>query len=150
VFKQLDDTDRKIIALLQKDARMSNAEISRHVNISRVAVGERIQQLVKTKVIQEFTAIVNAEAMGFPVAAFFEIEVLPAKIVGAARELTEQPEVIVVYQMTGPSSLHVHANFKDPQHLGTFVQKHITTLPGVQKLTTYLLMQRFKSVLNIR
>jgi len=150
VVKHLDDTDRKIIAFLQKDARMSSAEIGRQLNMSRVAIGERVQRLIDRNVIQEFTAVISAEALGYLMPAFFEIEVLPAKMISTAQMLAERPEVTVVYQMTGPNSLHVHANFRDPQHLSAFVQKHINTLPGIQKLTTYLLIQRFKSVLNIR
>ena len=150
LFKDLHSSDRKIIELLQQNARMSNAEIARRVHMSRAAVGDRIQHLVKTKVIQEFSAVISAEALGYLVPAFFEIEVLPGKIISTAKKLAERPEVSIVYQMTGPTSLHVHAHLKDPQHLAVFMQENIFTLPGVQKATSYLLLQRFKSVLNVR
>jgi DNA-binding Lrp family transcriptional regulator len=150
MFKDLDEVDRKIIDLLQQNSRMSNAEIARRVHLSRVAVRERIQQLSDSQVIQEFGVVINANALGYNVSAFFDIEVLPDKLINAAKELAKQQEVVVVYQMTGPSSLHVHAFLKDSQHMAVFMKENIFSIPGVQKVNSNLLLQRFKSVLNIR
>jgi len=150
LYADLDDVDCKIIELLQKNARMSNAEIARQVHMTRVAVRDRIKHLVESKVIQEFSVVINAKALGYTVPAFFEIEVLPDKIISTAQELAKRPEVTVVYQMTGPTSLHVHAYLKDPQHLATFMRDNVFSIPGVQKVTNYLLLQQFKSVLTIR
>lgn len=150
MLTDLDEIDSKIIELLQENARMSNAEIARQVHLSRVAVRDRIARLVDSKVIQEFSIVINSRALGYTVPAFFEIEVLPDKIISVAKELTTHPEVTVVYQMTGPTSLHVHAYLKDPEHLASFMRDNVFSISGVQKVTCNLLLQKFKSVLTIR
>ncbi|WP_206810072.1 Lrp/AsnC family transcriptional regulator [Paradesulfitobacterium ferrireducens] len=116
-IKELDDIDRGIIKLLLENSRVSNAEIARKVNLSRVAVRDRIQSLTERGIIEQFTVILDAAALGRPLAAFFDIEVQPEKLDAVAQELTKQDHVIIVYHMTGPTSLHVHAYLRDSRHL---------------------------------
>lgn len=150
MLEELDPIDQKIIGLLLENSRMSNAEIARQVHLSRVAVRERIQNLVQKGIIQEFTVVLNAASLGYNVAAFFDIEVQPEKMEQVAQELAKQEQVTIVYHMTGPTSLHVHAYLKDSRHLAAFMHEHIYSIPGVQKVSSYLLLRRFKSVLSIR
>jgi len=150
MLEELEPIDREIVKLLLKNCRISNAEIARRVHLSRVAVRERIQNLVQKGIIQEFTVILNASALGYNIAAFFEIEVQPDKLEVVAQELARQEQVNIVYHMTGPSSLHVHAYLKDSDHLATFMRDHIYSIPGVQRVNSCLLLRRFKSVLSIR
>jgi Lrp/AsnC family leucine-responsive transcriptional regulator len=147
---QLDKIDRKIIELLTQDARMSMAEIARKVHLSRVAVRERVNRLVDKGVIQEFTTVVDSAALGYSIHAFFEIEVIPTQLEQVAKELAKREQVTVVYQMTGSTTLHVHAFLKDTRDLATFLKEHIYSIPGVVNVSTNLLLQGFKSVLSFR
>lgn len=149
-IKELDDIDRGIIKLLLENSRVSNAEIARKVNLSRVAVRDRIQSLTERGIIEQFTVILDAAALGRPLAAFFDIEVQPEKLDAVAQELTKQDHVIIVYHMTGPTSLHVHAYLRDSRHLADFLHENIYSIPGVLKVTSYLLLNRYKSILSIR
>lgn len=146
----LDKVDQAILRALKEDARMSMAEIGRRVHMSRVAVRERIKRLVEEGIIQEFTIVIDGKALGYDVHAFFEIEVVPNQLEAAARILAKIEEVTVVYQMTGLSSLHVHAFLSDAEALAVFLREHIYSIPGVVKVSSDLLLQRFKSVLSIR
>lgn len=149
-IKELDEIDREILNLLIDNSRIPNAEIARKVNLSRVAVRDRIQSLIQRGIIQQFTVILDAEALGRPLAAFFDIEVQPEMLEQVAEELMKQEDVIIVYHMTGPTSLHVHACLRDSQHLSEFMKKNIYSIPGVLKVTSYLLLNRYKSVLSMR
>lgn len=149
-MEKLDPVDRKIVELLVENARLPIAEIARQVHLSRVAVRERLNRLVEKKVIQEFTAVVDSNALGYSIAAFFEIEVQPERLEAVAKELARREQVTIVYQMTGPTTLHVHAYLKDSKELAVFLREHIYNIPGVVKVSTHLLLQRFKSVLSIR
>jgi DNA-binding Lrp family transcriptional regulator len=57
----MDHTDKKIIALLQKDSRLSNKDIGERVHLSGQAVGNRISQLIERNVIKNFTISLNYE-----------------------------------------------------------------------------------------
>jgi len=149
-IKELDEIDKEILHLLIDNSRISNAEIARKINLSRVAVRDRIQSLSQRGVIQQFTVILDSEALGCPLAAFFDIEVQPEMLDQVAEELTKQDNVIIVYHMTGPTSLHVHACLQDSQHLSEFMKEKIYSIPGVLKVSSYLLLNRYKSDLYMR
>jgi DNA-binding Lrp family transcriptional regulator len=146
----LDDTDRKIVELLQGNARMSVAEIARNIGLSRVAAHERFNRLVDAGVIEDFVAIVNSAALGYTVSAFLEIEIAPNRLVPICEALASIPEVTIVYQMTGPTSLHVHAYARDSDDLSNFLRDSVYPIEGVIKVTTSLLLKRFKSFLALR
>ena len=147
---ELDWVDKEILTVLRQDARMSMAEIGRRVHMSRVAVRQRINRLIEEGVIEDFTTVVNAKALGYDVHAFFEVEVVPNQLEAAARTLTQIEQVTVVYQMTGLGALHVHAFLKDTQALAVFLRDHIYNIPGVVKVSSDLLLRGFKSILTIR
>src|SRR5437667_10154611 len=69
----LDDRDRRILTLVQRDAKLPQAEIARRVGLSAAAVNERLKKLEGAGVIRRFTALVNAEALGVPITAFVEV-----------------------------------------------------------------------------
>ncbi len=150
MFEQLDSIDQKIIEMLLEDCRVSNAEISRHVHLSRVAVKDRIRRLMQRGIIDEFTIILRGNSLGYNVNAFFEIEVKPDKLEQVAQKLAELDVVTVVYHMSGPTSLHVHAFLKDTNHLANFMHENIYSIPGVLKVSSQLLLKRYKSFLSIR
>lgn len=150
MLEKLDPINRKIIEMLLENCRISSAEISRHVHLSRVAVNDRIRRLVQKGIIDEFTIVLKGNSLGYNVNAFFEIEVQPDKLEQVAQKLAELDIVTVVYQMSGPTSLHVHAFLEDTNHLADFIHNNIYSIPGVLKVSSQLLLKRYKSFLSIR
>jgi Lrp/AsnC family transcriptional regulator, leucine-responsive regulatory protein len=57
ILLKIDDTDRKILELLTQDGRMSYAEIGKELNLSRVSVRERVNQMRKAGVIEKFSVV---------------------------------------------------------------------------------------------
>src|SRR5579872_1454560 len=98
----LDAIDRKILALLQEDARTANAEIARQVGLVPSAVLERIRRLEKQGVIESYSARINPKALGLGLMAY--ISVKAQERVGAletARQLSKLPEVLEVHGVAG-------------------------------------------------
>jgi len=149
-MSQLDDIDMKIISLLEKNARIPVAQIARTIGLSRVATSERLNRLIESKVIQEFVAIIDSRSIGFDINVFLDIEIIPHLLIPISEKLTAMPQVTIVYQMTGPTSLHVHAYAKDADGLATFLREKIYPIEGVIRVTSSLLLTRFKSVLSLR
>jgi DNA-binding Lrp family transcriptional regulator len=142
---ELDELDHKILELLTKDGRMSYAEIGRLLNLSRVSVRERVNKLVDNGVIEHFTIIINPVKVGYRLSVFFEISVNPNKLLEVAEALAAHKCVQSVNQMTGPSTLHVHACLIDNNHLQTFMKDSIYNLPGVNSVNSYVLLRGFKT-----
>ncbi|WP_044749378.1 Lrp/AsnC family transcriptional regulator [Bacillus alveayuensis] len=142
---KLDDIDRKILALLIENGRMSYSDIGKELNLSRVSVRERVNQLVKNGVIEKFTVVVNSEKVGKSVSAFFEVDCEPAYLVEVAQKLADNPNVASCYQMTGPSTLHMHVLVEDFTSLEKFVNNELYSLKGITRVESHILLRRFKS-----
>jgi Lrp/AsnC family leucine-responsive transcriptional regulator len=102
----LDPLSRKILAELQRDARLSFAEIGRRVGLSTPAAAERVRRLEESGVIAGYEARINPRALGLEVTAFVRVRVTGAETL--ARRLTslasELPEVLECHRCTGDES----------------------------------------------
>jgi Lrp/AsnC family leucine-responsive transcriptional regulator len=97
----LDQINRRLLAELQADARLTMVELGRRVNLSPPAVAERIQRLERAGVIAGYRAIVDTKAVGFAIAAIVRVRPTTRqlhKIPELAREL---PEVVECHRITG-------------------------------------------------
>ncbi|AQS55336.1 Lrp/AsnC family transcriptional regulator [Novibacillus thermophilus] len=142
---KLDDIDRKIIELLVENGRLSYVELGKRVNLSRVAVRDRVDQLMERGVIEKFTAVINSEKVGKQVSAFFEVDVEPKQLVEVAQNLANNPNVASIYQMTGPSTLHMHVLVEDFGKLETFINEELYSVQGITRVESHVLLRRFKS-----
>ena len=145
----LDEIDSTILRILSKNSRESFAEIARQVKLSRISVRERVLALKEKGVIEQFSLIVNAQALGYNLAVFLDIEVRPKELRQVAEQLLKQERITIVYQMTGTTKLHVHAYGRDAEELAEFMQKNIYSIPGVVNVNSHILLQKFKTDLTI-
>ncbi|MCI1857364.1 MAG: Lrp/AsnC family transcriptional regulator [Sporolactobacillus sp.] len=142
---KLDNTDRKILQCLTEDGRMSYVDIGKHLELSRVAIRERVQQMVKNGVIEKFSVVINSELAGKTVSAFYEVECEPSSLLSVGRKLAANPNVASCYQMTGPCVLHVHVLVEDFHQLENFTNKELYSMQGITRVNSHILLRRFKS-----
>lgn len=140
-----DDLDKRIIEELIQDGRISYVDLAEKVGISRVSVKDRINNLKEDGVIEKFTAIVNSEKFGKRVSAFFEVDVEPKKLEEVAQNLADNPTVASIYQMTGPSTLHMHVLVEDFKMLEIFINSELYSVQGITRVECHVLLKRFKS-----
>ncbi|MGG1519598.1 Lrp/AsnC family transcriptional regulator [Paenibacillus oryzisoli] len=140
----LDPIDQEIIKLLHENSRISYARIGEMLNLSRVAIQKRVENLIEDGIIENFTIRLNATKLGKVVSAFFEVEVEPRHAEAVGNALAEDPNVVSIYQMTGMSSLHMHALLRDEAELEQFLYQNIYKLDGVVRVNTQMVIKRFK------
>src|SRR4029453_12727280 len=99
----IDVIDAKILSILQENARTSNAEIARQVDLAPSAVFERIRKLEERGVIEGYTARVNAKGVGLPPLAFIFVrdEERPGEWERTAQLVSKIPDVLEVHDVAG-------------------------------------------------
>ena len=142
---KLDDIDRRILQLLSENGRMSYVDIGKELNLSRVSIRERVNQLIDNKIIEKFSVVINSEKVGKAVSAFFEVDCDPSSLVSVAETLANNPSVASCYQMTGPSTLHMHVLVDDYIKLENFINEELYSLDGITRVESHILLRRFKS-----
>jgi len=143
--KKIDETDMKILEILKKNGRASYSEIAQEVHLSRVAVRDRILQMVDNGVIVGFTAQISSKAYDKPVSIFFDIEVEPRDLSGVAVELSKIEDVAIVSQHTGMSGIHAHAYIDKVENISSFIEKNIYCIKGIKNVHTYVLIKNYKT-----
>ena len=99
---RVDDIDRRVVALLQQDARRSYDDIGRQVSLSAPAVKRRIDRLRASGAIRGFTAVVDHAALGAATEALIELFYAPGtRLERVAAHLGAHPEVIEAWSVTG-------------------------------------------------
>ncbi|MFE8697807.1 Lrp/AsnC family transcriptional regulator [Cytobacillus sp. FJAT-53684] len=141
----MDNTDKRILELLTENGRLSYVDIGKELDLSRVAVRERVSRLVEDGVIEQFTVVINSSKAGKDVSAFFEIDCEPSSLVKVAEALAENPSVASCYQMTGPSTLHTHVLVDNFDALERFINEELYDLNGITRVESHILLRRFKS-----
>ena len=133
----IDETDRRILKVLQRQGRISNAELSEAANLSASACHRRVQRLEKEGYIRDYVALLNARKMGVPTTVFVEItlqaqadEVLDAfeKAVGRI------PDVLECHLMAGSADYLLKVVAENTDDFARIHRQHLARLPGVAQM----------------
>ncbi|AWI77792.1 MAG: Lrp/AsnC family transcriptional regulator [Azoarcus sp.] len=141
----MNKLDSALLAILIKDARASFADIARQLDISRAHARTRVQALVESGVIEQFSAVVNPEKLGKVVSTFIDLKVTPARLEPIANELANCPEVVSLYIMSDLQSLHIHTLTDSYETFDAFVRQRIFNRPEILFVDCKTLMSRVKN-----
>ena len=101
----MDALDRKILALLVEDGRLTYDAIAREVSLSAPAVKRRVDRLRRDGALRKFTAIVDHGALGSTTEALIELFYAPGTLLDeVAERLERHPEVVEAWSVTGDGS----------------------------------------------
>jgi DNA-binding Lrp family transcriptional regulator len=143
-FPTLDRTDRRILALLQKDARQSNRQLADAVGLAPSSCLERVRRLRARGVIRGYTAEVDPAALGLSLQAMVSVRLRghSRQVFEAVRDrIVALPEVLSVYHMGGQTDFLVHVAVRDAEHLRQLAWDHFTTRPEVGQIETSLIFE---------
>ncbi|HEY4588421.1 MAG TPA: Lrp/AsnC family transcriptional regulator [Thermoanaerobaculia bacterium] len=138
----IDETDRKILSILQQNARTSNAEIARQVDMAPSAVLERIRRLEARGVIQGYEARINPEALGLNLLAF--VFVRSTDFDGEAKTaelLAGIPEVLEAHHIAGEDCFLLKVRSPDARTLGRLLRERIGSTGSVQSTRTTIVLE---------
>lgn len=136
---KIDQTDRRIIGLLQEDARQSNAAIARTIKVSEATVRRRIKIMVKTGVVA-IQAVPNPAKFGLNTAAMIGIDVEPDKLDRVATALAARDEVGFLGVSTGRYDLVCWVQLRNLDDLRELLEGVLAKTPGIRKTETLVLL----------
>lgn len=143
----LDDIDRRILAELQENARISNADLSRAVGLSPSPCLRRVRELEESGVIRGHVALVSPSAVGLPVSVFVQVtlerQVEKALDVFEASVL-DRPEVMECYLMTGDADYLLRIVVADLAAYETFLKGYLTRVPGIASIKSSFALKQVK------
>jgi DNA-binding Lrp family transcriptional regulator len=139
----LDDTDRRLIALLRENGRMPSATLARHLGVSRGTVQNRIDRLVAAGILLGFTVRLSGEAEAAAVRAIMTIEVRSADVRAVVSALRRMPDVGRVWSTNGRWDLVAEINTGDLVALDAALTA-IRSLKAVANSETSILLSAVK------
>jgi Lrp/AsnC family leucine-responsive transcriptional regulator len=139
----IDDTDKQILNILQKDARIANAEIARQVGLAPSAILERIRKLEERGVIKGFETKLDAKQVDYGLTAFVAVRTHEC-CNETDKFLAEIPEVLEVHDVAGEDAYLLKVRVKDTEHLSKLLRERLKNVPNVASTKTTIVLGTIK------
>lgn len=133
----LDPTDRRILTVLQKDGRISNADLAQRVNLSASACHRRVQRLEEAGFIAAYVALLDPRRLGQTTTVFVEITLSgqgDATLEAFERAVRAVPEVLECHLMAGSADYLLKVLAADTDDFARIHRQHLARLPGVAQM----------------
>lgn len=154
---ELDKTDRKILAILQADGRLSNQDVAEQVNLSPSPCLRRIKRLEEAGVIRQYVALLDPDKIGLGLLAYVNVRLEkhsegPAGTRSSASSpradfaasVANWPEVVACYAMTGEMDYLLRVHVEDMDHFSRFMMATLLRHPAVLDVKSSFALQRIK------
>jgi Lrp/AsnC family transcriptional regulator, leucine-responsive regulatory protein len=144
---ELDRTDRKILKLLQDDARLTYQQIADAVSLSASPCLRRIKRLEQSGIIKQYVALLDPQKLGLGLLAYVSVklEKRGAKTLQSFRAAVQTwPEVVACYAMTGDMDYLLRVHTEDLDHFTRLVMDRLMTRPEVLDVKSSFALERLK------
>ncbi len=140
---QIDNTDRKILGFLIKNARMPFLEIARECGVSGAAIHQRVKRLENSGIITGSRLLVKPEAIGLNVCAFIMISLSEGDKYPVVMEaLRKIPEVVECHFITGRYAMMLKLYCLDNEHLMEVIVNNLQKMEYIQSTETLISLQQ--------
>jgi Lrp/AsnC family leucine-responsive transcriptional regulator len=150
IGRMIDDTDLRILALVQENARTPNAEIARQVGLAPSATLERLRKLEARGLVQGYHARLDARPLGFPLLAY--VFVRSDERIGdgtTGQRLAAIPQVQEVHHIAGEDCYLVKVRATDPEQLGRLLRESFGAVPAVRSTRTTIVLETIKEEIEL-
>lgn len=144
---EIDATDARILSVLQRQGRISNADLAEAVNLSASACHRRVQRLEQAGYIRDYVALLDPKLMGRATVVFVEIslsgqreEVLDA----FETEVRRIPDVLECHLMAGKADYLLKVVAKDAEDFARIHRKKLARLPGVAQIQSSFALRQVR------
>jgi Lrp/AsnC family leucine-responsive transcriptional regulator len=137
----LDEVDYKIIHALMRQGRMTWAELATVLGLSAPAAGDRARRLEERGIIQGYTALIDADAIGYSLTAFVAVTLeRPQHRVAFLKLVQQLAEIQECHHIAGDDDYWLKVRCRNTKDLERLVSTQIKELPGVIKTRTTIVL----------
>jgi Lrp/AsnC family transcriptional regulator, leucine-responsive regulatory protein len=144
----LDEVDKEILAILQVDGRISNADLARHIHLSPPATHARLRRLEQEGLIREYVAILDRERAGYDMVCFISVTLQlhqPEQVDAFRDRMRQLPEVLECHHVTGEFDYLLKVVVRNRRDLEQFVVHRLTPIPGIARIYTSIVLSEVKA-----
>lgn len=144
----MDERDRRILRLLQRDGRMTNVELSKQANLSPAATHERVRRLQQDGVIEGYSVKLNPAKLDRALLVFVQITLdrtNEAVFEQFAEAVARKPEILECHMVAGGFDYLIKVRVRDMRAYREFLGRTLSGLPGVRQTHTYTVMEEVKN-----
>jgi DNA-binding Lrp family transcriptional regulator len=144
---ELDDTDRRILAALHADARISNSALADEVGIAPSTCHGRVRRLQDVGVIRGFYTDIDPAAIGLSLQAMISVSLQSnarGRIHTFIQKIRRKPQVMDVYFLAGAEDFIIHVAARDTDDLRSFVVENLNADPDVAGTQTSLIFEHLR------
>jgi len=147
----LDVIDRRILSLLQDDAKISQAKVASAVGLTAPSVNERIRKLERSGIIRGYVALLDERKLGLDITAFVEIFIEHPKFeAGFIVAVKTLDEVLECHHITGEFSLLLKVRVQDMAAFRRLLIEKLNTVRGVRQTRTLMVLATAKEQRRIK
>ena len=149
---KLDELDKKILALLQENARWTYKEIAQKINLSLTPVHDRIKRLESEGVIEKYVGILNKNKLGMGLTVYSQVTIIrQTKEVSEIfdESIKKLPEVVECNFVSGSFDYLLKIVVPDMESYHNFHQMKLSLIPGVSLINSYFVMLEVKNTTEI-
>lgn len=140
---KIEELDRKILNVLNRDARMSFRLIAKELRISPTTLYNRVKKLERSGVLKGYIPLINKESVGYDLMAIISLRVRQEKDSEVQKAIAKFPQVGAVYEVTGDWDLILVCYFKGRDDLAKFLKKELP-LSNIERVMTHLVLNVIK------
>jgi Lrp/AsnC family leucine-responsive transcriptional regulator len=145
--RELDQLDRKILAELQRDGRLTVQDLAARVGLTTSPCLRRVRLLEKAGIIKGYAAIIDQVAVGLPISVFTSVKLerqREEELDLFSHAVSRWPEVVECYLMTGPRDYLLRIVVADLSAYEAFLKAKLTRLDGVQSIESSFALGQVK------
>lgn len=149
---KIDATDRRILAALQRDARLSSAELAELVSLSASPCWRRVKRLEEAGLVRGYHASIDTEMLGYAITAFVQVA-LDQKdtrhMEAFEQSITSFEQVMACHCVSGTYDYQLTVLAADLAEFSEFARKHINGFPGVKDVCTSFVVKQVKAPVGV-
>ena len=145
--KLLDAVDKKILVELQRDARLTNQELSERVGLSATPCARRIKNLEEAEIITSYSANIDEAKLGYGFTVFVSVQLdrqIDDRLINFEKEISLLPEVMDCWLMTGNRDYLMRVAVADLIEFERFLTGRLTKVEGVASIESSIPIRRVK------
>ncbi|HJM48690.1 MAG TPA: Lrp/AsnC family transcriptional regulator [Alphaproteobacteria bacterium] len=143
-MESLDTQDCRILDELQRDGRLSIAELAERIGLSTTPCWRRVRRLQEAGVIRRYVAQLDPQQLGIGLDVFVNVTIDMHRAQEFESEIRRRDEVVEGYAITGERDYLLHIMVADIRAFEVFVQNDLIRMPGVDRVTTSLVLKTVK------